>query len=129
MAQDYSVTSAGVNPADDRAHRERMYYIAMSLRVLCVVSLFWVRGWGVFVALAGAVILPWFAVMVGNAVAHTGGEAPAAPEPVALEGGESEPQDGAPELIVIDVDPERRSTHRATEATGTIEGSPGGDPE
>src|SRR5690554_4860116 len=72
MAKSYSVTSAGVNPAEDRAHRMRMYFIAMSLRVACVASLFWVRGWWVLLAAAGAVLLPWFAVMVGNAVAHGG---------------------------------------------------------
>lgn len=126
MSESYSVTSAGVNPADDRAHRERMYYMAMSLRVLCVVSLFWVRGWGVFVALAGAVILPWFAVMVGNAVAHSGGTSPDAPEPVAIEGGETAADAGpaaADEVIVVDVDPERRSSSRESP------GLPGGGSE
>lgn len=113
MSKSYSVTSAGVNPAADRAHRERMYYLAMSLRVLCVVSLFWVRGWGVFVALAGAVLLPWFAVMIGNAVAHTGGEAPSRPEPRAIDGRQAAETNTAERdsgVIVVDVDPNRRST-------------------
>ena len=113
MSKSYSVTSAGVNPEEDRAHRMRMYFIAMSLRVLCVVSLFWVRGWWVLLVAAGAVFLPWFAVMVGNAVAHGGGEAPDAPEPLQLSASEhpeergegSRPSDA---VIVVDVEPARR---------------------
>ncbi|QAB17912.1 DUF3099 domain-containing protein [Leucobacter muris] len=118
MAKSYSVTSAGVNPAEDRAHRMRMYFIAMSLRVACVTSLFWVRGWWVLLAAAGAVFLPWFAVMVGNAVAHDGGQAPDAPEPLKLEGGAPVgPEEvSADTLIVIDVEPERRSS--AAEGAG-----------
>lgn len=112
MAKSVSVTSAGVNPAEDRAHRMRMYFIAMVLRVLCVVSLFWVRGWWILLVALGAVVLPWFAVMVGNAVAHGEGEAPEAPEPLQLASGnaDDDAQDAAdPELIVIDVEPARRS--------------------
>lgn len=116
MAKSYSVTSAGVNPVEDRSYRMRMYFIAMTLRVVCVVSLFWLRGWWVLLAAAGAVILPWFAVMIGNAVAHGGEQAPDAPEPLQLVGTESTPEqaDAGAELIVIDVDPERRaSSHPA----------------
>lgn len=111
MAKSYSVTSAGVNPAEDRAHRMRMYFIAMSLRVACVASLFWVRGWWVLLAAAGAVFLPWFAVMVGNAVAHNGGEAPDAPAPLQIEGAaaDEDPEGTAGPLIVVDVEPERRA--------------------
>ncbi|WP_024355850.1 DUF3099 domain-containing protein [Leucobacter chironomi] len=111
MAKSYSVTSAGVNPAEDRAHRMRMYFVAMSLRVACVTSLFWVRGWWVLLAAAGAVFLPWFAVMVGNAVAHDGGQAPDAPEPLMLEGAAPEAPIDAPAetLLVVDVEPERRA--------------------
>lgn len=111
MSKSYSVTSAGVNPAEDRAHRMRMYFIAMSLRVLCVVSLFWVRGWWVLLAAAGAVFLPWFAVMVGNAVAHGGESAPEAPEPLQLGSAEPPAAPDAPPsetVIVVDVEPTRR---------------------
>lgn len=115
MAKSYSVTSAGVNPTEDRAHRMRMYFIAMSLRVLCVVSLFWVRGWWVLAVAAGAILLPWFAVLVGNAVAHGGEEAPDAPDPLQLSAGETEtvPESAASTLLVVDVDPERRASTSA----------------
>ena len=117
MAESYDVTSAGVNPVEDRAHRMRMYFIAMALRVLCVVSLFWVHGWWVLLVGAGAVILPWFAVLVGNAVAHGGEHTPDAPEPLQLESSEPEavePSNVANEVIVIDVAPERRGAGRQT---------------
>ncbi|MBL3700283.1 DUF3099 domain-containing protein [Leucobacter luti] len=128
MAKSYSVTSAGVSPAEDRAHRMRMYFIAMILRVLCVVSLFWVRGWWILLVAAGAVILPWFAVMVGNAVAHNPGEAPDAPEPQQLTAPETAPeaQDPASELIVVDVEPARRSAG-ATGSSAAAGGAGGAD--
>lgn len=112
MAKSYSVTSAGVNPTEDRAHRMRMYFIAMALRVACVVSLFWVRGWWVLLVAAGAVLLPWFAVLVGNAVAHGGEESPDAPDPRQLTGSEPSQGEESPSttLLVVDVDPERRTS-------------------
>lgn len=112
MAKSYSVTSAGVNPVEDRAHRMRMYFIAMSLRVACVASLFWLRGWWVLLAAAGAIILPWFAVMVGNAVEHNGDKVLEAPDPLEIERGEAVliADSPADTLLVVDVDPERRSS-------------------
>lgn len=112
--QSYSVTSAGVNPAEDRAHRMRMYFTAMVLRVVCVSSLFWVRGWWVVVPVLGAIFLPWFAVMVGNAVAHGGEQKLQALDPLQLagtDGSEQGPADnGSETLLVFDVDPVRRKS-------------------
>lgn len=84
MAQQYEVTSVGGNPAKDRAHRMRMYLLAMSLRVLCVVSLFWVRGWWILLVGIGAVVLPYIAVLIGNAVAHDPGANHETPTPLEL---------------------------------------------
>lgn len=104
VAQQYDVTSVGVNPADDRAHRMRMYFIAMSLRVLCIVSLFWVRGFWIVIAALGAVLLPYFAVLIANAVSHVSGHAPETPsprelsQPLHLQGEESDEST----LIVVD---------------------------
>lgn len=111
MAEAYRVTSAGITPAEDRAHRMRMYFIAMTLRVACVASLIWVQGWWILVAAAGAVFLPWFAVLVGNAVNRTGdGERPEAPPPLELETESPviSADDPAATLIVIDAPAERR---------------------
>ncbi|WP_336659335.1 DUF3099 domain-containing protein [Leucobacter sp. USHLN153] len=129
MAKSYDVTTAGVNPVEDRAHRMRMYFLAMALRVVCVVSLFWVHGWWVLLVGAGAIFLPWFAVMVGNAVAHGGEQTPDAPEPLQL--GSAEPEertqaDAASEVIVIDVEPARRGAGGASGASGSASGGDGG---
>lgn len=116
MSEQYSVTSAGVTPAEDRAHRMRMYFIAMSLRVVCIASLFWVRGWWILVAALGSIILPWFAVLVANAVNHSGdGERPEAPSPRELSGSSPiasgiESTSGPETLIVIDAPSDRRKS-------------------
>lgn len=118
MAEEYSVTSAGVSAADDRAHRMRMYFIAMALRVVCVLSLLWVHGWWIIIPAVGTVVLPWFAVMVGNAVATETVEEIDAPEPLELRAPEYDDRGSAPELIVMDVEPTRRSTQPPTSFAG-----------
>lgn len=129
VAQQYKVTSVGVNPAKDRAYRMRMYFATMTLRVLCIISLFWVRGpWIILVAI-GAIVLPYVAVLIANAVSHVGGEAHETPTPLELtssEAGEATAQDdvrsaadtaepesndvpAASALIVVDAPAERRA--------------------
>lgn len=120
MADEYRVTSVGAAPAEDRAHRMRAYFIMMTIRIACVASLFFVRGWWVLISAAGAIILPYFAVLIANAVSSTDGERPDAPTPLQLESAEvpvepaeSEAEDPSETLIVIDAPAERRSAHRA----------------
>ncbi|MFC5338206.1 DUF3099 domain-containing protein [Leucobacter denitrificans] len=118
----YSVTSAGVNPVEDRAYRMRMYFIAMSLRVVCVGSLFWVRGWWIVVPVIGSIVLPWFAVMIGNAVQHGGEVKHDLPEPYQLMGNAAAqtPNEGeADQILIVDVDPVRRSTANGTNSDET----------
>lgn len=111
MAEKYEVTSVGVNPAEDRAHRMRVYFIAMTIRVGCVLSLFFVRGWWVLLVGLGAVILPYFAVLVANAVAHGEGERPDAPAPLELDSAEQPVQESAAQtVIVVDAPAERRAS-------------------
>lgn len=120
MAKNYSVTSAGISAAEDRAHRMRFYFTAMSLRMACVASLFFVRGWWVLVAGIGAVVLPYLAVMVANAVSSTDGEKPDAPAPLQLESSEPKRDEATEEraseaVIVVDADEYRRSTQQDSE--------------
>ena len=63
------VTSAKLSHSDDISMRQRRYVITQSLRIVCVilaallpVSLAWK---GLFVA--GAILLPWFGVVMANA--------------------------------------------------------------
>jgi hypothetical protein len=48
--------------------RERMikYSIAMGIRMVCIVLIFVVDGWFKILAVAGAVFLPWIAVVIAN---------------------------------------------------------------
>jgi len=62
-----TVTSLPAAPADERRHRMLEYTIMMSIRVLCLISLIWVRGWWLVIPAAGAIFLPYFAVVVANA--------------------------------------------------------------
>ncbi|NLB46311.1 MAG: DUF3099 domain-containing protein [Microbacteriaceae bacterium] len=124
MAQQFDVTSVGVNPARDRTHRMRMYFLAMSLRVLCITSLFWLRGWWILIAALGAILLPYFAVLIANAVSHTGGTQPDAPSPLELTTAhlhteDPEQTDGIPSVIVVDAPSHRRSSANAGHAHDT----------
>jgi hypothetical protein len=116
VTQQYDVTSVGINPAQDRARRMRMYFLAMSLRMACVLSLFWVRGWWVLLAGLGAVVLPYFAVLIANAVSNEGGGVPQQPRPLELEGAARDSSVDAdanvaadPGVIVVDVPVHRRA--------------------
>lgn len=40
----------------------------MGIRVLCVIACIWVRGWWLLIPAVGAIFLPYFAVVVANAV-------------------------------------------------------------
>ena len=115
MEQHYDLTSVGVNPADDRAHRMRIYFIAMTVRVACVASLFFVRGWWLLLVGLATVILPYFAVLVANQAGNGGGARPEPPTPLELTGADPDPDDEQPEnpsetLLVVDAPAERRST-------------------
>ena len=73
-----TVTSLPAAPADERRNRMLEYTIMMSIRVLCLISLIWVRGWWLVIPAAGAIFLPYFAVVVANA-AQTRTRAPERP--------------------------------------------------
>lgn len=131
VAEQYDVTSVGVNPAKDRAYRMRMYFLTMSLRVVCIVSLFWVRGLWIILVAIGAIVLPYIAVLIANAVSHEGGRAPDAPSPLELTSAEpaadqvaetTEKASPSPTVIVVDAPAERRSSNPADAA-----GDPGPD--
>lgn len=65
----HSVTSAGLSHTDDIALRQRRYVITQSARIVCVVlaALLPVSLPLKGVFMAGAVMLPWFGVVMANA--------------------------------------------------------------
>ena len=101
VAQQYKVTSVGVNPAKDRAYRMRVYFATMTLRMACIISLIWVRGPWIILVAVGAIVLPYVAVLVANAVSHVGGEAHETPSPLELTSGETN-ANSTPESLVRD---------------------------
>lgn len=63
-----SVTDVAASPAADRADRMRRYLTAMGLRGLCFVGAVLTSGWLRWGFVAGAVVLPYIAVVLANAV-------------------------------------------------------------
>ena len=69
MAHDVvqSATALPVSPVDDRRRRMKAYSMAMSLRMACLILVFFVPGWWKVVFGIGAVVLPYVAVVLANA--------------------------------------------------------------
>ncbi|MEU6966355.1 DUF3099 domain-containing protein [Kitasatospora aureofaciens] len=66
----YRITGARSSLTEDVRGRQRRYVISMLIRTVCVllaVALWDVQRWLAFAALAGGVLLPYFAVLVANA--------------------------------------------------------------
>ena len=84
------VTQVAPGRTEDLDRRRRNYAIAMAVRTLSFVAIFFVPGVWKMVPLAAAAVLPFFAVMFANAVDHKR-PAPISDEPdplLALGGGE-----------------------------------------
>ena len=79
MAKRESVTSVEVSPEDDRRARFISYTIAMVIRVICVLLAMVVQGWLMWVFFAGAILLPYFAVVGANVVGSSKSKSKAAP--------------------------------------------------
>jgi hypothetical protein len=62
-----SITTVGLSPELERKSRMVKYLIAMTIRVICIVSAIFVEGWLMWLCFAGAIFLPYFAVVIANA--------------------------------------------------------------
>lgn len=63
-----NITSMPESVEEERHARMRKYALMMGIRLACFVALIWVRGPWMFVFAAGAIFLPYFAVVLANAV-------------------------------------------------------------
>jgi len=63
-----SVTSAPESRTEDQARRLRRYLITMTIRTICFILVVVVDSWWRWVFAAGAVFLPFIAVVAANAV-------------------------------------------------------------
>jgi hypothetical protein len=62
-----SITTVGESADEERKTRMVKYLIAMTIRVICIVAAIFVEGWLMWLAFAGAIFLPYFAVVIANA--------------------------------------------------------------
>lgn len=67
MEKPQSITTVGESPELERRSRMLKYTIAMTIRVICIIAAIFVDGWLMWVAFAGAIFLPYFAVIIANA--------------------------------------------------------------
>ncbi|MFC8038179.1 DUF3099 domain-containing protein [Paenarthrobacter sp. NPDC057355] len=62
----HSITDAAAAHSEDMRERMIKYAVAMGIRMVCIILIFVVDGWFKIIAIAGAVFLPWFAVVIAN---------------------------------------------------------------
>ncbi len=65
-----SITELPPSPDAERHSRMIKYAITQGIRVLCIIAVFLVPGWWALIPAAGAVFLPYFAVVAANNVKH-----------------------------------------------------------
>lgn len=63
----FTITEAQRALSDEQTGRTRRYLISMGIRTACVIAAIFVPGWPRWVFIAGAVVLPYLAVVVANA--------------------------------------------------------------
>ena len=59
----HSITDAAGAHSEDMRQRMIKYALAMGIRMVCLILIFVVDGWLKIIAVAGAVFLPWIAVI------------------------------------------------------------------
>lgn len=65
-AQVHSITDAATAHSEEMRQRMIKYAVAMGIRLVCLLLIFVVDGWFKIIAVAGAVFLPWIAVIIAN---------------------------------------------------------------
>lgn len=115
-AEVHSITAAAPGHSVDMHQRMVRYAVAMGIRMVCILLLFVLDGWLKLLAVAGAVFLPWVAVVIANAqiqaetydgdmvdaapLAEIGPAAPHEADAETIQGevvdGETVPEDAAP---------------------------------
>lgn len=64
----HRITSAQPGPSADLVHRERQYLFLMGMRMVAIVVAVVVPGFWRWIAVAAGILLPYFAVVLVNAV-------------------------------------------------------------
>lgn len=98
-----SITSANESHEADLNSRTRKYLILMAIRMVCFIGAFFAHGLLRWILVGGAVVLPWIAVLIANAVAARFQTSPSddyAPPPEPL--GESDGDEDSDGPIIIE---------------------------
>lgn len=66
MAKPQSITSVGISADQERKQRMMRYLIAMAIRTVCLILGVYTQGWAMWLFFAGAILLPYFAVVLAN---------------------------------------------------------------
>ncbi|WP_127793452.1 DUF3099 domain-containing protein [Agromyces sp. LHK192] len=69
----HTITTLPPSPEDERRARMIKYTITMSIRVLCIFLMLFAQGWWLAVCAAGAIFLPYIAVVFANVGGGRGG--------------------------------------------------------
>jgi hypothetical protein len=72
MSTPHTITSLPTAPEVERKSRMVKYSIAMGIRLVCIGACFIAPGWWLLLPAAGAVLLPYVAVVVANQVSKEG---------------------------------------------------------
>jgi len=79
-----SVTGAAEGLSREQDSRTRKYLISMGIRTACVLGAIVIPGWPRWVLIAGAVVLPYLAVVIANSTGKRSGATPNVPVRTAL---------------------------------------------
>ena len=61
-----SATSLPLAPIDERRIRMIKYSVAMGIRMACIIAMLFVKDWWLVVCATGAIVLPYFAMIIAN---------------------------------------------------------------
>jgi hypothetical protein len=61
-----AITTLPLSPEAERRNRMIKYSITMGIRVVCIILMLFVHGWWLVVCAVGAIVLPYFAVVIAN---------------------------------------------------------------
>jgi hypothetical protein len=62
----FAITQAQPSLSNEQQARTRRYLISMGIRTACVIGAIFIPGWPRWVLIAGAVVLPYLAVVIAN---------------------------------------------------------------
>lgn len=63
-----ALTELPPSPEEEQSARARRYLLTMGIRLACVIACLFVSGWWLLIPALGAIVLPYVAVVLANAV-------------------------------------------------------------